>query len=263
VELWAMMSLFSFKGKRNVRQGLLTFVDITTLKQIDIAKTEFVSLASHQLRTPISGMKWNVELLLTTEKAEMSEKHQKYIEKIARSLEQMNALVDDFLSASKFELGTLKPVVETFTSTDFFAKILEEYKEVSLQKGVRIDSSIASFSITSDSHLLHMVVSNLVGNAVKYTGNEGTVGLTVTEDGRSMTISVSDTGIGIPLSDQATIFSKMFRATNARNHASGGTGLGLYIAKEATHILSGTIEFISKEGEGTVFTVVLPTNLTV
>ena len=103
--MWAVLSLFSFKGKKNLKQGLLTLIDITKLKQIDIAKTEFVSLASHQLRTPISGMKWNVELLLTTEKDSLAPKQRAYIEKVARSLEQMNTLVDDFLSTSKFELG--------------------------------------------------------------------------------------------------------------------------------------------------------------
>lgn len=260
-DAWAMLSLFPFKGKKNIKQGLLTLIDITKLKQIDIAKTEFVSLASHQLRTPISGMKWNIELLLTTGKDAMNEKHRVYVEKVARSLEQMNSLVDDFLSASKFELGTLKPVPETFMSTAFFTKIVDEYEDLSKRREVTVALTVPPFQIVSDSHLLHMAVSNLVGNAIKYTDKGGTVTCTVTENGSTMTVVVVDTGIGIPIQDQSTIFSKMFRATNARNHSSGGTGLGLYIAKQSAEVLGGTVSFESIEGKGTTFTVVLPVTL--
>ncbi len=103
-----------------------------------------------------------------------------------------------------------------------------------------------------------MVASNLLSNAVKYTPEAGKVVVGVVLDESHMTLTVTDTGIGIPLADQETIFSKMFRATNARNHASGGTGLGLYIAKEAVLVLKGSVSFESKETVGTTFTVILP-----
>jgi PAS domain S-box-containing protein len=258
VEKWAMLSLFTFKGRRNVRKGLLTLVDITKLKQIDIAKTEFVSLASHQLRTPISGMKWNMELVTAESTGTLNEAQRAYIDKISRSLHQMSALVDDFLSASKFELGTLTPVFAPCDTMTFFTDIYNEHREMAEKKGITIDLHIDEGSITTDEHLFHMVASNLLSNAVKYTPEGGTIKYHAVLDTARLTLTVADSGMGIPLADQESIFTKMYRASNARNHTAGGTGLGLYIAKEAVTILKGTIQFESVESEGTTFTVIVP-----
>ncbi|QQR64589.1 PAS domain-containing sensor histidine kinase [Candidatus Kaiserbacteria bacterium] len=258
---WVMLSLFSFRDTNNDLKGLMTLVDITKQKQIDKAKTEFVSLASHQLRTPVSAMRWNLELLATATGTQLSELQQSYVQKISRGLERMQTLVDDFLNVSKLELGTLSIQRSTFDLTQFFGLVVEEYRAYAATRGVEVETNwnepFGTFS--SDSHLLNMAVSNILGNAIKYTPVGGKVRAYAFLDEKTLTIAIADNGIGIPEEDQEMIFSKLFRASNAHSHESDGTGLGLYIVKEAIRILGGTITFESKQGVGTTFTVILPT----
>ena len=260
VTKWVMLSLFSFRDVKNKQKGLLTLVDITKQKIIDKAKTEFVSLASHQLRTPISGMKWNIELLQTAVKDNVTQLQSTYIEKISHSLERMDMLVNDFLSVSKFELGTLTPTYTSVTLDTLLSSICDEHGSFAERKRIKLvrkwSNDIGSFS--SDAHLLHMIVSNLTSNAIKYTDEDGTVQVDAVRDTTQVTIAITDTGMGIPLEEQERVFSKMFRAANAKSKVTDGTGLGLYIVKEAVLILGGTITFDSKEGQGTTFVVHLP-----
>ncbi len=258
---WVMLSLFSFKDANNDMKGLMTLVDITKQKQVDKAKTEFVSLASHQLRTPVSAMRWNLELLATATDTQLTELQQSYVHKISHGLERMQALVDDFLNVSKLELGTLVIQRSTFDLTQFFGMVVDEYRAYAATRGVEIETNWgeAFGTFSSDSHLLNMAVSNILGNAIKYTSSGGKVRAYAFLDANTLTIAIADTGIGIPEEDQEMIFSKLFRASNALGHEPDGTGLGLYIVKEAIRILGGTITFESKQGVGTTFTVVLPT----
>lgn len=255
-----LFSLFSFKDSGGKRKGLLTLVDITKQKQIDRAKTEFVSLASHQLRTPISAMKWNIELLHSASPETLTPLQQEYILKVAHGLSRMDQLVDDFLSVSKFELGTLTTDVKEMEFTSFVAELLEEHRIKAEERNIHVDVEFSEtpFVIRSDAHLLTMIIGNLVSNAIKYTKNGGAVRLGVAKEGEHVVISVSDTGIGIPESEQEQIFTKIFRASNARTEVTDGTGLGLYIVREAARVLGGDVTFVSKEGTGTTFTVVLP-----
>ncbi len=260
VVAWVRLSFFSFNDEQNVRKGMVTLIDITKQRMIDKAKTEFVSLASHQLRTPISAMKWNIELLQTAGKETFNELQKGYVGKIAHGLERMDALVGDFLSASKLELGTLTAQRASLDFLPFLKSIYEEYQVIAEQKNVRmeVDWDGAEGTIISDAHLLHMIVSNIWGNAVKYTLKDGVVRVHAEMSGGQVTVRITDTGIGIPDEDQGMIFSKLFRAGNARTQVTDGTGLGLYIVKEAVEILGGRINFESKMGAGTTFTVVLP-----
>ena len=256
---WVLLSLFSFFDGHGVKKGLLTLVDITKQKMIDRAKTEFVSLASHQLRTPISAMKWNMELLETAGKDPMNTVQSAYLKKINHGLARMDLLVRDFLSASKLELGTLTAEIVPTDIVPFLQGVVQEYYEHATQKNIalRADWGNGYGLINTDTHLLHMVLSNLIGNAIKYTSEGGTVTVSTNQSAKTYSIQISDTGIGIPEEDQKMIFSKMFRASNAQTLASDGTGLGLYIVKEVVGILKGTIGFTSQAGVGTTFTIVL------
>jgi PAS domain S-box-containing protein len=260
VTRWVMFSLFPCTDAQGSPKGMLTLIDITKQKQVDKAKTEFVSLASHQLRTPISGMKWNIELLEGS--GGLSEAQTAYITKIKRSAERMDSLVTDFLSVSKLDLGTFVPEYASVEMAAFFSGVADEYAALIEQKSITMKTSWPKNGETlrTDTHLLQMITSNLLGNAVKYTNEGGTVGFSVTDMDDRISIAIADTGIGIPLADQEMLFSKLYRASNARSLVTDGTGLGLYIVKEAIRILGGTISFVSKEGEGSTFTVVLPKN---
>jgi two-component system phosphate regulon sensor histidine kinase PhoR len=258
-ERWVMLSLFSFTDANRKHKGLLTLVDVTKQKEIDKAKTEFVSLASHQLRTPISAMKWNIELLNTSGTSHFTETEREYVEKIGRGVTRMENLVADFLSVSKLELGTLVPKFETISFDDFMGLILESYEKIAEARNIRIERSWnAHDTVRSDVHLLEMAVSNLISNAVKYTPDDGTVKISLESHDRQYVIVVSDTGIGIPEDEQDRVFSKIFRASNAKIEVPDGTGLGLYIVREAIRVMGGDVTFVSKQGSGTTFTVTLP-----
>lgn len=257
---WVMLSLFSFMDAHGDRKGLMTLVDITKQKQIDKAKSEFVSLASHQLRTPVSAMKWNLELLATATSDQLNDSQKMYIQKIEGMLDRMQSLIDDFLNVSKLELGTLVAQRAPFDLTQFFGSIIDEYRVYALQREVEVATNWGDTfgTFVSDSHLLNMAISNLLGNALKYTPAHGTVYAFAELNDTELIIQIRDTGIGIPEEDKEMIFSKLFRASNTQSYGASGTGLGLYIVKEAIRILGGTVTFESRVGEGTTFTVILP-----
>ncbi|MDC1205409.1 PAS domain-containing sensor histidine kinase [Candidatus Pacebacteria bacterium] len=257
---FGLLSIFSYGDFASKKKGLMTIVDITKQKEIEKAKTEFVSLASHQLRTPVSSMKWNLELMTSAQFGAFNEKQQEYAKKIGNSLSKMNALIDDFLNASQLELGTKAITYEKIELASFMDSICEEFvgriNGKKLQFIRRYDERVVS--VEADRALLHMVVSNLVSNATKYTPESGEVILQYMAGSESITVSVIDTGVGIPLEDQEKLFTKFFRAQNVRKNVTEGTGLGLYIVKLAVLKLGGTISVRSKENEGTAFDVVLP-----
>ena len=254
---WVLLSTFPF-GRNN--EAMMTLVDITKQKEIEAAKTEFVSLASHQLRTPISSMKWNVELLTSDKFGPVSEKQQKYITKIERGLVKMNNIINDFLDASQLELGTFATQPSEVHLRTFLDDIADEFVERVEQKRISFVKQYGEedLSLTIDEHLLHMVVSNLSSNAVKYTPEEGSVTLAYQTTQSQLIITVSDTGMGIPIAEQENLFGKFFRASNARESVTQGTGLGLYIVKKAVEHLGGDITFVSEANQGTTFTIKLP-----
>jgi PAS domain S-box-containing protein len=259
-ECWAMMSLFPISHVRGNNIGLLTLVDITKQKKIEDAKTQFVSLASHQLRTPIAGMKWSAELLQMDSPDNFTDRQRKYIDRLLLSVRRMSVLVDDFLRVSRFELGTFVPELTNFNVKELFEDVVLEQAARVDQKELKVKTFYddALTVIQSDKNLLRMIVTNLLSNAVKYTKEKGTIHLGYKKNLDSIVISVVDNGMGIPANDQQRIFSKLFRARNAVRDVPDGTGLGLYIVKEAVDVLKGNITFTSVENQGTTFEVVLP-----
>lgn len=259
-EAWSLLSLFGFTNVAGQKIGLMTLVDITKQKKAEDAKSEFVSLASHQLRTPIAGMKWSAELLQMDNPDSLSERQHKYIDRLLISIKRMAVLVDDFLRVSRFELGTFQAEYKSIDPKALFEDIVSEQSSRVNQKNLTIknfyDESIGT--IITDPNLLRMIITNLYSNAVKYTRENGTVHLGFGKRGEDMIITVSDNGMGIPTEDQDGIFSKLFRASNAIRDVPDGTGLGLYIVKEAVSVLKGNITFTTTENIGTTFEVILP-----
>lgn len=261
-EVWVLLSLFKFVSAKE-HLGLLTLVDISKQKQIENAKTEFVSLASHQLRTPIAAIKWSAELLQMDNPESLTDRQKKYIERLLVGVSRMGLLVDDFLRVSRFELGTFQPEYTTVNVTSLIQDVIQEQSARSAQKSIEVkvffDNSIDT--IVTDQSLVRMVVSNLFSNAVKYTKEGGTIHIGFGKKHDDIVISVADNGMGIPIADQSRVFSKLFRAANAVRFVPDGTGLGLYIVKEAIEVLGGNITFSSVEDVGSTFEVVLPLEL--
>jgi len=259
-EVWGMLSLFAFTDSSYRKQGLLTLVDITKQKKAEDAKSEFVSLASHQLRTPLAGMKWSTELLEMDSPETLTKRQRKYMDRLMESIARMSVLIDDFLRVSRFELGNFTAEHQPVQLPDLINAILEELDSKIKQKQLRVQTNFdpAVTTIVSDPNLLRMTLTNLIGNAVKYTPAAGRVQVSYRDDDGVLKFDITDSGMGIPMIDQEQIFSKLFRARNAVKDVPDGTGLGLYIVREAVSVLRGKASFISEEGRGTTFTVQLP-----
>jgi PAS domain S-box-containing protein len=248
------------------------FRDITKEKDIDKAKTEFVSLASHQLRTPLTTVSWYSEMLLAGDAGELNDKQKKYLDEVYRGNQRMVVLVNDLLNVSRLELGTF--VVES-EPTDVIKLVQSVVNEQKTQINERRIQLLSSFEkdiplMQVDPKLLRMVFQNLLSNAVKYTPDKGRVSINLRLIKRGESIDkqkinkdsiafvVSDTGYGIPKNQQDKIFTKLFRADNVREKDTEGTGLGLYIVKSIIDHASGMIWFESEENKGTTFYVILP-----
>lgn len=259
---WVLFSLFSFTDSAGQRRGMATLVDVTKQKEIDKAKTEFVSLASHQLRTPLAAIKWNVELLLMKFRDSLPAQALSYVEAVSASAQRMEALVADFLNASRFELGTLTAEMTSIEVVPFLDGLCAEHAVSAQTKNIHLSKTYDErvSTMVSDTHLLGMAVGNLLSNAIKYTPEGGTVSLSVGRSSEGTVIAVTDTGMGIPAAEQDRVFSKIFRASNAQTHVPDGTGLGLYIAHEGVKVLGGTLTFVSEENKGTTFTITVPQN---
>ncbi len=259
-EVWGLLSLFQFTNASQQKQGLLTLVDITKQKKAEDAKSEFVSLASHQLRTPIAGMKWSAELLEMDSPNTLTERQHKYMDRLLESIARMSVLVDDFLRVSRFELGNFQAEYQTVNLPQLIADVMgelaEKVKYKNLQLHTEYDPEI--INIVSDPNLLRMIITNLCSNAVKYSPDGGKVQVVYKQEHGLLKLEVADSGMGIPAKDQEQIFSKLFRASNAVRDVPDGTGLGLYIVREAVSVLRGKVTFTSTEGSGTVFTVQIP-----
>lgn len=262
-EAWALLSLFGFIDVAGQHIGLLTLVDITKQKKAEDAKSEFVSLASHQLRTPIAGMKWSAELLQMDNPETLTDRQNKYIDRLLISIRRMALLVDDFLRVSRFELGTFQAEYKTLSLTELFEDIMSEQAPRVRQKNLTVktffDESVDH--VVTDPNLIRMIVTNLYSNATKYTRENGTIHFGFGKKNDNLLITVADNGMGIPIEDQDEIFSKLFRASNAVRDVPDGTGLGLYIVREAVSVLKGNISFTTTENIGTTFEVVLPLEL--
>ena len=254
---WVSMSVYNYEIKD---QRLVSLVDITQEKLVDTAKSEFVALATHQLRTPISAIRWNLELLQKNMKETKNEAQARYLTKIERNTFRMIALINDFLSVSKLEMGTFASNIEKINLTDFFTTILDEYAEKITDKKITINRSDEPEGLVfnSDSRLLHIIVSNLMSNAVKYVEPEGEVTMSFKLINNKIFIKIADDGIGVPEEELDKLFSKFYRASNAQSHQAEGTGLGLYIVKQSVEKLGGKIEVISGLDKGASFTVILP-----
>jgi PAS domain S-box-containing protein len=262
-EVWSLLSLFGFTNVTGEQIGLMTLVDITRQKKAEDAKSEFVSLASHQLRTPIAGMKWSAELLLMDDSTALTERQHKYIDRLLISIQRMARLVDDFLRVSRFELGTFKAEYTTVSLSELFDDVMSEQVANVNQKKLIVkkfyDETVDA--VVTDQNLMRMIVTNLYSNATKYTREEGTVHIGFGRKDDSLLITVADNGMGIPAEDQEEIFTKLFRAANAVRNVPDGTGLGLYIVREAVAVLKGQVTFTTTENIGTTFEVTLPLEL--
>ena len=241
------------------------FRDITKEKEIDKAKTEFVSLASHQLRTPLSTVNWYSEMLLTGDVGEVTTEQKKYLEEIYNGNQRMVELVNTLLDVSRIELGTLVVESKPTNIVKLTQNVINEQKLQIIEKKIKLSPSFEDNIplITADPKLLRMVIQNLLSNAIKYTPDGGKIRASLSlDEKKNVILKISDTGYGIPENQQDKIFSKLFRADNVIGKDTEGTGLGLYIAKSIVEQVGGKLWFESEENQGATFYVALPLHKT-
>ncbi len=243
---------------------LIHIHDITREKRIEKIKSEFVSVAAHQLRTPLSGIKWTLETFLeevSEEKGKLNEDEETLIRKAYDANERMVNLVNDLLNVSRIEEGRYIYEPEVVDILDFLNPILETYKEAIENKdnlSFKVNKVKDSFpKVKIDAEKIGIVVQNFLDNAIKYT-DEGEVVLSINMIDDNIRISVQDEGVGIPEEQQERLFNKFFRAENVIRKDVEGSGLGLFIAKNIVEAHNGEIGFESTEGEGSIFYFTLP-----
>jgi len=256
-----------YKNDRGSIDGcVVIFRDLTKEKEIDVLKTEFVSLASHQLRTPLTAIRWFIEELYNGELGELNPGQKDYIRQVMESNTRMVKLVNDLLDVSRLEAARIR-IEPKFTDLTKLAKdVVGYYLPVARANNCQVivnDPREVLPKIKIDPSLIREVLSNLVSNAVKYSQNktgENRVLISLAKRRNDIVVSVKDFGIGIPKKFQRRIFQKFFRADNVAKIDTGGTGFGLYISKLLVEASGGKIWFESEEGVGTTFYFTLPSS---
>ncbi|WP_420581734.1 ATP-binding protein, partial [Reichenbachiella sp.] len=225
-------------------------------KELNELKTRFVSMASHEFRTPLSAILSSVSLIGKYISDENRDKKLKHINRVKSSVGELTGILNDFLSMDRLDAGKLTVSARDLIICDFLHEITDEMSEL-MKKDQVLDLKCNSPEgmFCTDSQILKQVLVNLLSNAIKYSPEGGKVILDTILEDKELTIRVIDHGIGIPKEDQKHLFDKFFRANNA-SHIQG-TGLGLNIVKKYLELIQGTINFESTEGQGSTFTLKL------
>ena len=230
-------------------------------EHLGTVQSGFINLASHQLRTPLSGMKWLLELLQKNDSANLSKKQKDFIEKIYASNEKMIALVNDLLEVARLEMGETKLYLQPTDLTGVIRSILKEkereIKKRTIQVVFTTEQEPFPF-VRTELNKIKQAVANIINNAVLYSKEAGQVRIDLKKQDDMIIARISDDGIGIPKNQQKLIFTKFFRGENTSKIESQGTGLGLFISKAFIEASGGKIWFHSEENKGTVFYFTLP-----
>jgi PAS domain S-box-containing protein len=235
--------------------------DITREKLIERMKTEFVSLAAHQLRTPLSAIKWTLRMLLDGDLGEVTEEQRDFIEKTYKSNERMISLINDLLDVTRIEEGRylFKPALAQIENVVQFA--INSFKEEIKRKKIGFEFKKPTKKLPQikvDMEKIRLAINNLLDNAIRYTPAGGRVTISLRYGKKEIELSVKDSGVGIPEEQKELVFTKFFRGTNVMRMETEGTGLGLFIAKNIIEAHGGRIWFESEEGKGTAFHFTLP-----
>jgi signal transduction histidine kinase len=220
--------------------------DVSRNRGIDQAKTDFVAIASHQLRTPLSIIKWYIDFLISEDAGDLTDDQKKYLREVYTSNERLIELVNGLLDVSRIDLGTFAIEPEPADMVALAREAVEKFRPQIEEKGISLETQFDNLPVMSlDPRLTKIVFENILSNAVKYTPEHGRIRLIVKKTANHVLIKISDTGCGIPRAQQPQIFTKLFRADNVKKFESIGTGLGLYVAKAVIEKSGGRIWFES------------------
>ncbi len=228
------------------------------LRELDKRKQEFMELASHQLKTPLSSMRLALDLLLKEKDLNPSVKS--ILDDLEGSYRNLDKIISSILASVKVDdLIIAEPKIKAINMSYILSALEKQFSSMFDKKGIKfvVNKPKPSFKIKTDLDFLMKILVNLIDNAYKYT-DKGSVTVHAVKEDKYVQIVIEDTGIGVPVIEQKRVFDKLFRASNVKNLSDASTGLGLYYTKELVKILKGKIWFESDEGKGTKFYVNLP-----
>ena len=237
------------------------FYDLTREKIIDKMKSDFISIAAHQLRTPLSAIKWSTDMLLNGDVGSLNIEQKSFLQKSYASNEVMIHLVNDLLNVSRIEEGRFGYIFKNITAQEILDTVIENAKQQIEKAGItlEINNQEKHVQVCIDKEKMVLAFQNLLENAIKYTPRYGKIEFGVAKTGDDkIAISIKDSGVGIPEKEKPKIFSKFFRASNVVLMETEGTGLGLFIVKNIVDKHGGKISIESEENKGTKVTIILP-----
>jgi signal transduction histidine kinase len=261
IQLHDILAEVDTAGKLLVRRDLELTEANAQLRELDTIKSEFVSVAAHQLRTPLTGIKWTVHALIAGEWGTLKAEHRGALRAVLATTNRLVELIGDLLNVARLEEGRFGLRLDLGSPEELIRSTAERFEALARGRDVAFSLTIEPTPLTSflfDAQALTLILENLINNAILYTKPGGSVAVRVKETDVALEISVVDTGVGIPREHQVKMFTKFFRAPNAQKMQPNGTGLGLYVTKSIVDRLGGDLSYTSAEGEGSTFVVTLP-----
>ena len=261
----SQMTKGDFSGRVQIR-GRSEFAQLAStfnmmcdrLESLDKSRNQFVSNASHELKTPLSTMKILIETLVYQETMDEG-MCREFLGDINKEIDRLNSVINDLLTLVSMDSGEMRVNMKNASLSDLLNETMRRLLPLARERGIEMSAAIAQgVMVNCDSMKLTQVFYNLMDNAIKYTGRGGMVKIELVKKDKKAVAKVTDTGIGIPKEDQKHIFDRFYRVDKARSRETGGTGLGLSIVKQVVLLHGGDITVSSEEEKGSTFTVELP-----
>jgi len=230
------------------------------LAEANRMKSEFVGIVSHQLRSPLSNLKWATELLMSGKLGKTEEKQTEYFKILKENSDRMGELIKDLLIVSRIETAKLPIKKVEFSLEDLVKELIKEFRPFAQASNVEIEFQAKRNlpKIFADPSQIRLVIENLSDNAIRYINGKGIVEIKVERKEKNLYLEIRDTGVGIPEEEQKYIFQKFFRSENVLKYQTQGSGLGLYISRAIIEKSGGKIGFKSEENKGSTFWFTLP-----
>ena len=258
---FAQIYSIDISNSTNTTAVMKVIRDISREKEIEKMKSEFIFIAAHQLRTPLSAIKWVFSMILDGDVGKITNEQKEILEKGKFSTQRMIILVNDLLNISRIEEGKFNYNFENINLEDIIKKVLAMEDNKIKEKEINLTfkkEPATSTIVNGDSEKLYLALQNIIENAINYTFKKGSVEILIKETDGNFKIEVKDTGAGIPKTDLNRLFNKFYRGSNVIRMQTEGTGLGLFITKNIIDRHNGKIEIDSKEGEGTKVSIFIP-----
>ncbi|MBI5306217.1 PAS domain-containing protein [Candidatus Wolfebacteria bacterium] len=242
--------------------AVVVFKDATNEKKLDESRSSFISIASHQLRSPLTIVRWYTEMLRDGDIGQLNDEQKKFLSQIYDSVLKLNDTINTLLFLARVESKQIKIAPSKFNILQFTQAVIDGFKLLTEEKklNLTVDANVESkdLDIFINQSFLDQVVANLLSNAIRYTKEKGNIRIKIERRDKEIAYSVQDDGIGIPENQKNRIFEKFFRAENAKEKVADGNGLGLVLAKNLVELWGGKIWFESEENKGTKFYFTIP-----